>query len=52
MCTTCSVVFCAEAHPMVMWTVPDASDIHCERCGVRNITAVSASFTIDLAVRA
>eukprot|EP01036_Dinobryon_divergens_P024938 gene24938-33433_t len=39
MCSTCSVVYCAEAHPTVMWTVPDACAITCDRCGVENLTA-------------
>ena len=42
MCATCSVVYCAEAHPTTMWTVPDACEISCNRCGAENLTAVSS----------
>lgn len=32
LCKTCSVVYCREGHPCVIWTVPEALGLECNFC--------------------
>lgn len=37
LCPACSVIYCDEGHPMIMWTVPEAAGVTCYVCKKRHL---------------
>lgn len=39
LCETCAIVYCAEGHAMVLWTIPEARGQRCYVCNKEGLTA-------------